>query len=84
MEDLLINHFITFEEFRRNRQIRALNIDDDDLHIIYHLIANNRFILTNEHYLPVLFHSVKEKTSLSTSLKFMNLFKDYHSIFLNV
>ena len=84
MEDLLINHFITCEEFRRKHQIRSLEIDDDDLRIIYHLIANNRFVLTNEHYLPVLLHSVKEKTSLSTSLKLKNLFKDYHSIFLNV
>lgn len=84
MEELLINHFITFEEFKRNHQIRSLDIDDDDLQIIYHLIANNRFVLTNEHYLPVLLHSVKEKTSLSTSLKLKNLFQEYHSIFLKV
>lgn len=84
MEELLINHFITFDEFKRNHQIRSLDIDDDDLQIIYHLIANNRFVLANEHYLPVLLHCVKEKTSLSTSLKLKNLFQEFHSIFLKV
>lgn len=84
MENLLINHFISFDDFRRNQQIRSLEIKEDDLLIIYHLIDNNRFVLTNEHYLPVLFHSIKEKTSLSTSLKFKSLFNEYYPIFLNV
>ncbi len=84
MEDLLINHFISFDEFRRNHQIRSLELEEDDLLIIYQLIANNRFVLANEHYLPVLFHSIKEKTSLTTSLKLKNLLHDDHSIFLKV
>lgn len=84
MEDLLINHFVSFDDFRRNHQIRSLEIKEDDLRIIYHLIDNNRFVLANEHYLPVLFHSIKEKTSLSTSLKFKSLFNEYYPIFLNV
>lgn len=84
MENLWINHFVSFDDFRKNHQVKSLKIKEDDLLIIYHLIDNNRFVLSNEHYLPVLLHSIKEKTSLTTSLKFKSLLNNIYPIFLNV
>ena len=84
MEEQLINHFISFDDFKNIHQIQLLQLNEDDLFAIYRIIENNKFVLTNEHYLPALFHSIKEKTSLATSLKLKSLFQDSDSIFVNV
>lgn len=84
MEEQLINHFISFDDFKKIHQIQSLKLKEDDLLIIYRILENNKFALTNEHYFPTLFHSIKEKTSLATSLKLKSLFQENYSIFVNV
>ena len=84
MEEQLINQFISFDDFKKIHQIESLQLKEEDLLIIYRIIENNKFVLTNDHYLPALFHYIKEKTSLATSLKLKSLFQDNYSIFVNV
>ena len=84
MEEQLINHFISFDDFKKIHQIESLQLKEEDLLIIYRIIENNKFVLTNDNYLPALFHYIKEKTSLATSLKLKSLFQDNYSIFVNV
>ena len=69
MENLFIEHFLSYEDFRSNKEIQALD--------------QNRFLLCSEHYLPILFQSIMKKTSVATSLKLKSLFQNHHSIFLN-
>ena len=69
MENLFIEHFLSYEDFRSNKEIQALEL--------------NRFLLCSEHYLPILFQSIMKKTSVSTSLKLKSLFQNHTSIFLN-
>lgn len=83
MENLFIEHFLSYEDFRSNKEIQALELNDEDLKAIYQVIDQNRFLLCSEHYLPILFQSIMKKTSVATSLKLKSLFQNHHSIFLN-
>ena len=69
MENLFIEHFLSYEDFRSNKEIQALELNEEDLKVIYQVIDQNRFLLCSEHYLPILFQSIMKKTSVSTSLK---------------
>ena len=69
MENLFIEHFLSYEDFRSNKEIQALELNEEDLKAIYQVIDQNRFLLCSEHYLPILFQSIMKKTSVSTSLK---------------
>ena len=57
MENLFIEHFLSYEDFRSNKEIQALELNEEDLKVIYQVIDQNRFLLCSEHYLPILFHS---------------------------
>ena len=83
MENLFIEHFLSYEDFRSNKEIQALELNEEDLKAIYQVIDQNRFLLCSEHYLPILFQSIMKKTSVATSLKLKSLFQNHHSIFLN-
>ena len=78
MENLFIEHFLSYEDFRSNKEIQALELNEEDLKVIYQVIDQNRFLLCSEHYLPILF-----QTSVATSLKLKSLFQNHTSIFLN-
>ena len=80
MENLFIEHFLSYEDFRSNKEIQALELNEEDLKAIYQVIDQNRFLLCSEHYL---FQSIMKKTSVATSLKLKSLFQNHHSIFLN-
>ena len=56
MENLFIEHFLSYEDFRSNKEIQALELNEEDLKAIYQVIDQNRFLLCSEHYLPILFH----------------------------
>ena len=66
MENLFIEHFLSYEDFRSNKEIQALELNEEDLKVIYQVIDQNRFLLCSEHYLPILFQSIMKKTSVST------------------
>ena len=55
MENLFIEHFLSYEDFRSNKEIQALELNEEDLKAIYQVIDQNRFLLCSEHYLPILF-----------------------------
>ena len=79
MENLFIEHFLSYEDFRSNKEIQALELNEEDLKVIYQVIDQNRFLLCSEHYLPILFQSIMKKTSV----KLKSLFQNHTSIFLN-
>ena len=54
MENLFIEHFLSYEDFRSNKEIQALELNEEDLKVIYQVIDQNRFLLCSEHYLPIL------------------------------
>ena len=78
MENLFIEHFLSYEDFRSNKEIQALELNEEDLKAIYQVIDQNRFLLCSEHYLPILFQSIMKKTSVATSLKLKSLFQNHH------
>ena len=87
MEEIVIKYFsnLSFNEFSEIKEIKQLSIDENELKIIYHILIENLFVLTDHHYLPVLFNYLKTKTSTSTCLKFKDLFvNDYFNISMNV
>ena len=77
MENLFIEHFLSYEDFRSNKEIQALELNEEDLKAIYQVIDQNRFLLCSEHYLPILFQSIMKKTSVATSLKLKSLFQNH-------
>ena len=81
MENLFIEHFLSYEDFRSNKEIQALELNEEDLKVIYQVIDQNRFLLCSEHYLPILFQSIMKKTSVSTSLKFL-IFQHIYFFFI--
>ena len=82
MENLFIEHFLSYEDFRRGKVgFRCLFINASNC--FNQVIDQNRFLLCSEHYLPILFQSIMKKTSVATSLKLKSLFQNHHSIFLN-
>ena len=82
MENLFIEHFLSYEDFRSNKEIQALELNEEDLKVIYQVIDQNRFLLCR----TLFTYSISinyEKTSVSTSLKLKSLFQNHTSIFLN-
>ena len=43
MENLFIEHFLSYEDFRSNKEIQALELNEEDLKAIYQVIDQNRF-----------------------------------------
>lgn len=43
MENLFIEHFLSYEDFRSNKEIQALELNEEDLKVIYQVIDQNRF-----------------------------------------
>lgn len=65
--DRLFNlSFIKFSELVLEQ---GVDIDEEQLLIIYNLIQNNRYALVDSHYNEVLYNYISEKTSISTCLK---------------
>ena len=57
--------FKTFEKLVYDQDIE---IDEDQLLIIYNLIQNNRYALVDSHYNEVLYNYIIEKTCIATCL----------------
>ena len=51
-----------------------IDIDEEQLLLIYNLIQNNRYALIDSHYNEVLYNYISEKTSISTCLKIKKFF----------
>ena len=65
-DDLFNLDFKMFEKLVYDQDIE---IDENQLLIIYNLIQNNRHALVNSHYNEVLYNYISEKTSIATCLK---------------
>lgn len=65
-DDLFNLDFKMFEKLVYDQDIE---IDEDQLLIIYNLIQNNRHALVDSHYNEVLYNYISEKTSIATCLK---------------
>lgn len=65
-DDLFNLDFKMFEKLVYDQDIE---IDEDQLLIIYNLIQNNRHALVDSHYNEVLYNYISEKTSTATCLK---------------
>ena len=84
MENLFIEHFFyRMKIFRSNKEIQALELNEEDFEGNLSSDRSKPFLLCSEHYLPILFQSIMKKTSVATSLKLKSLFQNHHSIFLN-
>lgn len=60
---------LDFKRFRDLVYSQGVDIDEDQLLIIYNLIQNNQYALIDSHYNEVLYNYISEKTSISTCLK---------------
>ncbi len=75
---------INYQEFKNKEEIKELNIEERHLKIIFDILKNNLFATTDSHYYPVLFNTIKNKTSTKTCLKIKKLFlNDYFNISSN-
>ena len=43
MENLFIEHFLSYEDFRSNKEIQALELNEEDLKVIYQVIDQTVF-----------------------------------------
>lgn len=76
--------FIHFKELAVKQDV---DIDSEQLLIIYNLIQNNRYALIDSHYNEVLYNYIREKTSIATCLKiksFLSNYPHYFKLGLNV
>lgn len=60
---------LDFKTFKKLVYDQDIEIDEDQLLIIYNLIQNNRYALVDSHYNEVLYNYIIEKTSIATCLK---------------
>ena len=60
---------LDFKMFKELVYSQGVDIDEEQLLIIYNLIQNNRYALIDSHYNEVLYNCISEKTSMSTCLK---------------
>jgi hypothetical protein len=60
---------LDFKMFKKLVYEQDIDIDEEQLLLIYNLIQNNRYALIDSHYNEVLYNYICEKTSISTCLK---------------
>ena len=60
---------LDFKNFKQLVYSQDIDIDEEQLLLIYNLIQNNRYALIDSHYNEVLYNYISEKTSISTCLK---------------
>ncbi len=60
---------LDFKTFEKLVYEQNIEIDGNQLLIIYNLIQNNRHALVDSHYNEVLYNYISEKTSIATCLK---------------
>lgn len=58
-----------FKMFKKLVYEQDIDIDEEQLLLIYNLIQNNRYALIDSHYNEVLYNYISEKTSITTCLK---------------
>ncbi|WP_294577753.1 hypothetical protein [uncultured Thomasclavelia sp.] len=68
---------LNFKEFKKLIYSQNIDIDSDQLLIIYNLIQNNRYALIDSHYNEVLYNYISEKTSVATCLKIKQFISNY-------
>ncbi|MFQ6793902.1 hypothetical protein [Thomasclavelia sp.] len=78
---------LNFKDFKKLAYNYGVDIDQEQLLLIYNLIQNNRYALLDSHYNEVLYNFISEKTSISTCLKIKNFINNcpaYFKLGLNV
>ena len=72
---------LDFKKFKDLVYEQGVDIDENQLLIIYNLIQNNRYALVDSHYNEVLYNYISEKTSTSTCLKIKSFLINFPNYF---
>jgi hypothetical protein len=83
MNTTLISYIdnLTFTEFQNIINYYHIEIEKEDMYIVYSVIKNNIFAVLEEEYHDILYYYIQKKTSISTCQKIRTLISEYKFYF---